>query len=82
MLWFFDRNDQHLRLETRYDNDASEYVLILNWPDGREETERFSDQEEYRLRLVALEKRFEVERWIRHGPPMVLPDGWPDKRLT
>lgn len=82
MLWLFDRNDQHLRLETRYDNDTSEYVLILNWPDGREETERFADQQDYRRRLVALENRFETERWVRHGPPMILPEGWPDKRLT
>lgn len=82
MLWFFERNDQSLRLETRYDNDTSEYVLILNWPDGHEETERFTDREEYRLRLVALENSFETQRWVRHGPPMILPDGWPNKRVT
>lgn len=82
MLWFFDRDDQHLRLETRYDNDTSEFVLIVNWPDDREETERFTDREAYRPRLVALETRFETERWVRGGPPLILLDGWPHRRRT
>lgn len=82
MLWFFDRNDQHLRLETRYDNATSEYVLIVRWADGHEDTERFTDREAYRQRLVALESRLETDRWVRHGPPIIVPDGWPDQRLT
>ncbi|MGB7220035.1 MAG: hypothetical protein WBD07_14655 [Vicinamibacterales bacterium] len=82
MLWFFDRNDQHLRLETRYDNATSEYVLVVNWPDGREDTERFTDREAYRQRLAVMESRLEAERWMRHGPPVILPDGWPDRRPT
>jgi hypothetical protein len=26
MRWFFERNEESLKLETRYDNDTSEYV--------------------------------------------------------
>jgi hypothetical protein len=82
MLWFFERNEESLRLETRYDNDTSEFVLMVRWPNGREQTERFIDREAYRVRLVALENGFQTERWVRHGPPVILPDGWPDEQLT
>ncbi len=82
MVWFFQRGDASVRLETRYDNETAEFVVNVKWLDGRENTERFTDREEYRLRLVALENSFEIERWVRRGPPMILQDGWPNKRLT
>ena len=80
MLWFFERKDESIRLETRYDNDTSEYVLILSWPDGRQQIERFPDRKQYSLRLIGLENSLESEQWIRHGPPIILPDGWPTRR--
>jgi hypothetical protein len=81
MLWFFNRHDQRLDVETRYDNAAAQYVLLVHWPDGREDTERFMDLEAYRQRLIALEHQLEVEQWVRHGPPIIVPDGWPDRRF-
>ena len=36
MLWFFDREDESLRIETRYDNERSEFVAIVTYPDGSE----------------------------------------------
>jgi hypothetical protein len=80
MVWFFERYEESLKLETRYDNDTREYVVIVHYPDGREEGERFTDAEEYRVRLVALENHLEKERWLRDGPPMILADGWPNRR--
>jgi hypothetical protein len=82
MVWLFERDEESLKLETSYDNDTREYVVIARYPDGREETERFTDQEEYRLRLVALENHLETERWRRLGPPIFSVDGWPNKRPT
>ena len=38
MLWFFERDDESLKLETRCDNDTSESVVIVRHPDGREHT--------------------------------------------
>lgn len=29
MLWFFDREEESLRLETRYDNDRAEFVATV-----------------------------------------------------
>ena len=43
MLWFLERDDESLKLETRYDNDTSEFVVIVRHLDGRERTEQFTD---------------------------------------
>jgi hypothetical protein len=80
MLWFFERNDEQVKLETRFDNDTQEYVAILRWPDGRERAERCSTAAAFRSRLLELERELETDRWHRTGPMIVLPDGWPDKR--
>jgi hypothetical protein len=80
MLWFFERGTQAVRLETRYDNDTAEYVAVATYPDGREESERFPDADRFRRWLMAWERTREAEHWIRHGPPIVLPDGWPHRR--
>jgi hypothetical protein len=81
MLWFFERDRESLKLETRYDNDTSEYLAIVRYPDGREVTERFSDSDAYRSWIVVFERNLERERWTRHRDgPVVLPDGWPIRR--
>lgn len=77
MLWFYSRDGDTLRLETLYDNNARMYQVILRWPDGREETERFVDQVSFRRRLEALEVELVAERWTQKGLPGLLPDGWP-----
>ena len=82
MLWFFEPNEESLELETRYDNDASELMAIIRYPDGHEHTERFTAADEFRSWLVAFERNLETQHWTRHGDgPLFLPDGWPNKRL-
>jgi hypothetical protein len=80
MLWFFERDQDRVRLETRYDNDTAEYVAIATYPDGRQETERFRNADVYRRWLETWESTLEAERWTRRGPPVVVSDGWPDRR--
>jgi hypothetical protein len=82
MIWFFSRENQKMRLETRYDNDTSEFVVAIERPDGRRETERFSDIVAYRKRLVVLERQCEAEHWTRSGGPLILPEGFPNRRLA
>ena len=82
MIWFFSRKNQHIRLETRYDNDTSEFVVAIERPDGRRETERFSDLVAYRKRLVALEEQCEAEHWTPSGLPLIVPEGFPNRRLA
>jgi len=79
MLWFFDRADQTLRLETRYDNDTREFVAVIRWPDGREQIERFTEIRDFRRWLVALDHILEFAQW-KPTSPVILPYGWPNKR--
>lgn len=76
MLWFFSRDTNELRVETRYDNGAAEYVLVVHWPDGRRQTERFSTPADFRERVVELQHTIEVEGWLSSGSPQILRDGW------
>ena len=76
MIWFFERGARSLRIETRYDNDTSEYVVVVHYPDRPESTTRFADEESCRAWLIELESSLEKDQWARHGPPVFLPDGW------
>jgi hypothetical protein len=79
MVWFWTKDSNTLRLETRYDNDARVYVALLRWADGREETERFEDSMSFQRRLEELEAYLQSEHWTRTGPAL-LPDGWPKEK--
>jgi hypothetical protein len=76
MVWFFTRGPEKLKAETRFDNTTREYVLTLEWPDGRSQTERFPDTAAFQRRLDTLKQQLDAERWNQEGAPMLLPDGW------
>jgi len=76
MIWFFSRDDNDLRIETRYDNESADYVLVVHWPDGRSQTERFSVESQFRSRVVEFQKYIEDEGWASSGPPEIIRDGW------
>jgi len=81
MVWFFERDDQCVEVETRFDNDTLEFVLKVRWPDGREDAEqRYQDSAGFRRRLVALEQELHATRWRNTGSPLLLPGGWLNKR--
>jgi hypothetical protein len=60
-MWSSTRKEQSPRLETRYDNDTSEYVAIVRWPDGRQQTERFTRGNALRAWLIAFEDALDRE---------------------
>ena len=80
MLWFYSRDNDSLRLETRYDNDTLEYVGVLTHPGGNQETKRFATVGAFREWLVTLGQELTAEHWTPTGTPHVLPAGWPDKK--
>jgi hypothetical protein len=75
MVWLFERDDRAIRVETRFDRDTSEYVLIQQRADDGEIIERFGDESMFRARLETLERQLETESWRRTGP-FLLSDGW------
>ena len=77
MIWLYERDNQSIRLDTKYDNDTNEYVVVVHRPDGPQQVERFSDAEACRQWLVTFENSLDAEHWTRRGPPVFLPDGWP-----
>jgi hypothetical protein len=70
-----------MRLHTGYDNTTNEFVATITAPDGTEQQLRFDSMEAFRAWIHALEARLEREQWTAAGHPVLLPNGWPDKRL-
>ena len=81
MLWFYDRDQRSLTIETRYEVHTAEFVACIRWPDGREQVERFADLTAFRDWLAILDRTLEAQRW-RSKTVVVLPYGWPIERLS
>lgn len=75
MLWTFTRERESIKIETRFDNETKEYVLIFYRDDGGPQIERFADAFVLRDKLAALEEELEAQRWRFNGV-VVLRDGW------
>jgi hypothetical protein len=75
MVWFFERGSESFSLETRYDNDTTEFLLIRHRASGVQQIERFADALSFQQRLEILEKQLAEEQWTQHGPTF-LHDGW------
>jgi hypothetical protein len=75
MLWIYERSNQTLRIETRFDNATDEYVLITRRADGTEQIERFPDAPSFQVRLDGLERQLDAERW-QNRSVIALHDGW------
>jgi hypothetical protein len=79
VLWFYADGRQTIRIETRYDNSSSEYVLVVHWSVNHRQEERFATATLFRQRLIEIETQVDAEGWRKQGPPLLLPDGWPDR---
>jgi hypothetical protein len=76
MVWFYKRSDGDLRIETRFNSVAHEYVLEVTWPGRPPVTERFGSAAAFDIRVLALEQELEKAQWQQAGSPEVLPHGW------
>jgi hypothetical protein len=77
MLWFYRRDDELITVETRFDNESREYLLILQTADHQQTVQRFKDLEAFKERLLRAEEKLATERWLQAGPPIIMLDGWP-----
>jgi hypothetical protein len=76
MIWLFERGQEALRLEMRFDTVHGDYVLVVVWADNRVETHRFREAVEFDARLRALEPQLAADHWTQVGPPTILSEGW------
>lgn len=68
MFWFFERHDGRLHYEIRRQSDGPAYELVITFPDGRQELERYDDPSSITRRSVRLERALADAGW---EPPAV-----------
>lgn len=76
MIWLFERGNEVVRLETRFDKASAEYVVVIGWTDRPSETERFLDFAPFHARILGLEQKLHADHWTQIGGPTIIPDGW------
>lgn len=79
MVWFFQRDAESLRLETRFDNDTNEFVAIVHWTHKPKQIERFPDATSFQTWLTTFEGGLAKQQWRTTGSPEFQLDGWPDR---
>jgi hypothetical protein len=75
MLRIYERSNQTLQVETRFDSASKEYVVIIRPLDGTEQVERFPDATGFQSRLESLERQLEADHW-QNQSAIALPDAW------
>jgi hypothetical protein len=68
MLWFFEKRDARLHYEIRLQTDGPHYELVITFPDGRQELERFPNADAVVQRSVALQDSLVQAGWQAPRP--------------
>jgi hypothetical protein len=63
MIWFFERHDDRLHYEIRHDPNGPDYELVITYPDGRQEIERYSDSGALLARSTDLQLTLSADGW-------------------
>jgi hypothetical protein len=74
MIWFFERHRARLHYEIRRQSDGPAYELVITFPDGRQEIERYDDSNAVTRRSIRLERALTDAGW---EPPPVASRGRP-----
>jgi hypothetical protein len=67
MLWFFERNTARLLYEIRRQVDGDDYELVVTFPDGRQEVEKYHDPHTLIERSHRLQESLRKQGW---APPL------------
>ncbi len=68
MIWFFERHHSRLHYEVRRQTDGNDYELVITWPDGRQDVERYSECGTLLDRTTVLQSRLAADGW--QAPPV------------
>jgi hypothetical protein len=63
MIWFFERQTSRLLYEIRRQPDGDDYELVVTFPDGRQEVEKFKDAVTLIERSHRLQESLKAEGW-------------------
>ena len=66
MIWFFERDTARLLYEIRRQADGDDYELVLTFPDGRQEVEKYQDPHSLIERSQRLQETLRQQGW---APP-------------
>lgn len=66
MLWFFERENEILRIDTTHE-PAGQFVLTIHQSNTTQQVERFASKPALQKRLEALERQPLAERWKPTG---------------
>ena len=66
VIWFYERNGEHLRCEIRQLIEGDKFALVVTMPDGSERTEIFEDSGSLNRRSVELGEMLTTKGW--NGP--------------
>jgi len=66
VIWFYEREGEHLRCEIRQLVEGDKFALVLTMPDGSERTELFDDGNALNRRSLELEQMLRTKGW--NGP--------------
>lgn len=63
MIWFFEKNGEHLRCEIRPQIEGDHFDLVVTRPDGGESVEQFEDPHTLSRRTQELQRLWRSEGW-------------------
>ena len=68
MIWFFTRDSAQVDIEVRRLSETGLFELVIDYPDGSEEVERFRSPKRLVKRTLAVQHRLLREGWVPTGP--------------
>ena len=69
MIWFFTRGNLQVDIEVRQ-VDVDAFELVIDYPDGSESVERFTNPRKLVRRTLSAQQRLIRDGWIPSGPGM------------
>lgn len=69
MLWTFSRNGRHLHYEIRRAVDGFGFELVVYYPDGRQDCERFADSAALNRRALEVQQALLDGGWFIAADP-------------
>ena len=71
MIWFFERNQQRLQIETTHDSLTRTFELTIMGSNGVPQVESFKSKKAFEARLRELEAELVADEWMPSGSALL-----------